>query len=50
MLKVLLWVAFHWPVLSRNDARPFVTGLDHFNDYFIYVSIASARLNTLKCI
>ena len=24
--------------------------LDHFNDHFIYVSIASAWLNTLKCI
>ena len=43
MLKVLLWVAFHWPVLSRNDARPFVTRLDHFNDHFIYVSSVFSR-------
>ena len=39
MFKVLFLVAFHSPVLSRNDARPFVTGIDHFNDHFIYVSI-----------
>ena len=30
--------------------REMMPDLDHFNDHFIYVSIASAWLNTLKCI
>ena len=47
MLKVLLWVTFRSPVLSRNDAKPFVTGLDHFNDHFIYVSSVFSRAQRL---